>query len=254
MSEVFARFRQWLIQVYRLLTFQGGASVDNIAQVRDVKLTNAVREVMDRMLATESEIAAAEQEAEIVPLFMKAEDAGMTEQEFALYRETIARASLTARETLQAKMMQQYRREQEAWWKAERETMKAQVAAEVNAQPAYIALAVMQKGVMPDGSALPDGVRPVKLDKQALVDQFGADFLKRLPRGIRASPGVSPDSAAVQFGFQSGEELVMAVVNARPKQQLIEAETDLRMKHEHGDMRFDGSGAELARAAVANGA
>lgn len=44
----------------------------------------------------------------------------------------------------------------------------------------------------------------------------------------------------------------MALVNAKPKAELIEAETDRRMQEEYGDIRFDGTIADEAKAAVLN--
>ena len=252
LREVFAHFRQWLIQVYRLLTFQGGPSKEQIGKALNVKLTDEVRAVMSRLEATEAEIEQAEKDADVRPLFATPESANMTAAEFEVYKTTIAQAGQQARETLEGRMMAQLRREQERWWKEQRGTVQAEVSAEVNAQPVYVALAAMQKGLLPDGTPLPDGLRPVKLDQNALVDEFGKDFVKRLPRGIRSADGVRPDAAAVMFGFGTGQELVMALINARPRRQLIEAETDRRMQQEHGDLRFDGSAAEMARAAVAN--
>jgi hypothetical protein len=125
---------------------------------------------------------------------------------------------------------------------------------EVYARPEYIALAVLQRGTLPNGSPLPEGLQAVKLDRQALVDAYGAEFLKRLPRPYvyAKEGGIQPDFAATMLGFHSGDELVMALANAKPMRALIEAETDARMKERHGDMLLDGSIADQARAAVQN--
>jgi len=242
MREVFAAFRQWLIQAYRSLT----------TAPLNVKLTKQVREVMDRMIATDEEIDRAATEAEVHPMFLDAESAGMTPTEFVAYRETVAQASLTARETLQKQFMAQYQRQHEQWWKDERDALRLQITARVNEQPAYVALSVLQTGTMPDGSPLPAGVESMKLDRQAIAAQFGQDFLAQMPKGTMSKNGMHQDTAAPLFGFNSGQELVLAIMNARPKFRLIEAETDQQMRDRHGDMRFDGTIAEAAKAAVMN--
>ncbi len=242
MREVFATFRRWMISVYRSLT----------TAPLNVKLTKPVREVFDRLIATDLAIDQAAQEADVHPLFLDAESAGMTPTQFEAYRKTVQDASLTARETLQKQLMGQYQRQSEKWWKDEREVLRGQILDRVNQQSEYVALSVLTTGTMPDGSAMPDGIEPMKLDRKSIAAQFGQDFLKRVPRGTMSKNGMHPDAAAPIFGFNSGQELVMAIVNARPKNQLIDAEADQQMQDRHGDMRFDGTIAEAAKAAVLN--
>ncbi len=241
LRSIFARFRSWLINIYRSLTSL------------NVQLSDEVREVMDRVFASDQEIEAATKEAEIAPLFTDASSAGMTDAEFKAYRETVQGASDRARDELQAKLVKQYTREHDKWWKAERETVAADVAAEVYQRPEYVALSVMRDGKMPDGSELPEGIAQVKLDRAALAEVYGKEFLKRLPRGTTTKDGgINPDTAAELFGFTSGDALVTAIVNARPMKQLIEAEADVRMRDRYGDMRTDGTMADAARLAVQN--
>lgn len=242
MREAFATFRQWLINAYRSLT----------TAPLNVKLTKPVREVLDRMIATDTEIDAAAHEAEVHPLFTNAIAAGMSPTEFSAYQSTVAKASLTARETLQKQLMAQYQRQQEQWWTNERDALRTAIMDRVNQYPEYVALSVLTTGTMPDGSALPAGVEPMKLDRKAIAAQFGQDFLATMPKGTMSKNGMHQDAAAQLFGFNSGQDLVMALVNARPKTQLIDAEADQQMQDRHSDMRFDGTIAEAAKAAVMN--
>lgn len=93
LAQVFESFKSWLGFVYR--TLRG----------LDVELTDEVRGVMDRMLATEAEIAQARQEAGLVPAFDTAEAAGMTPAEFEAYRARWAKVQEEgAQEILQEKL------------------------------------------------------------------------------------------------------------------------------------------------------
>jgi len=240
LRTIFARFRSWLVAIYR--------SLANL----NVKLTDEVRGVMDRMIATDVEIEQAEREADITPMFADAASAGMSETEFAAYRATVQAASDKARETLQAKVMRQLTREREKWWKDERKSVVAEVVTEMNSRAEYVALSVLQRGVMPDGSPMPNDIKPFKLDRAWLVEQYGKDFLKRLPRGISSSEGLNPDAVSTLLGFHSGDELVTALANTRPMKAIVEAEADARMRERHGDMVLDGSISDVARAAVQN--
>ncbi|MHB1098089.1 MAG: hypothetical protein ACYCZR_00915 [Burkholderiales bacterium] len=243
LREAFARFRQWFIEAYRSLT----------TAPLNVQLTKEVRGVMDRLIATDEAIDEAAQEADVLPAFTDAESARMTPPQWTAYEALVRKASLTSRERLQLKLMAQAKREQAAWWKDRRDEMGQTVTKEVNEQPEYIALAVLKTGKMPDGSEIPNGIQTMKLDKKGLADAFGKDFVtQRVPRGTTAKDGMHHDAAAQLFGFSTGEDFVMALVNARDKHQLIEAETDRRMQETYGDMRFDGTIAEEAKAAVLN--
>ena len=242
LREAFARFRQWMIQVYRSLT----------TSPLNVKLTKPVRDVMDRLIATDEAIDAAAAEADVLPAFTDAESAGMTPTQWNAYQDLVAKASMTARETLQAKLMKQAQREQQDWWKDKRMALLDTITKEVNEGPEYIALAVLKTGKMPDGSDIPHGIQPMKLDKKGPANVFGKDFLKRMPKGLTAKDGMHHDAVAQLFGFSNGQDFIMALVNARDKNQLIDAEADRRMKEEHGDMRFDGTIAEEAKSAVLN--
>ena len=239
LRAVFSRFRAWLVSIYRSL-------VD-----LKVELTPEVRDVMARLFATDEQIKHAEKEADIQAIFSTAEQAGMSETEFAAYRGDVQRASDTARDRLQGKLMAQFRREREAWWKQQREVVRTEVASEIFMLPEYVALAHLQHGKMTDGAEIES---PIKLNRDSLVEVYGREFLKRLPRPYvyAAKGGIHQDAAAELFGFRSGDALVTALVNARPMKPLIEAETDIRMRERYGDMRLDGTIAEEARAAVQN--
>lgn len=254
MREVFAKFRQWLIQVYRLITYRDSAAdPGRIGATLQVNLTPEVRKVMNRMVATEEEIQAMEAEASVEPMFTDAASAGMTEAEFARYREHVTQAGLQAREALQAQVLAQLARERTAWWKEKYAEMQAQVLAEANQRPVYVALSVLQDGVMPDGAPLPDGLVAGKLSKQAVAAVFGRDFVRKLPRGTTtASGGMTPGHAAALFGYQSAEDLLTDLANARSKKELVDAEAHLRMTREYGDPLIDGTLHEKARTAVLN--
>ncbi|HXF44860.1 MAG TPA: hypothetical protein VNK91_01960 [Burkholderiaceae bacterium] len=242
LRSVFAKFRAWLVAIYRTI-------------VRlNVTLTDDVRGVMDRLLATEEEIAAAEREAEITPIFATAADAGMSETEFAAYRHTVAQASVAARETLQRQLLAEQQRAHKQWYRKARAAIRAEVAAEVDAQPEQRAAALLALGTLPDGSPLPEGMRPFKLDRQAIVDVYGADFAKRLPRNmLTREGGVAPDPAAEALGYPTGEQLLLALVNLRKRDTLIEAETDARLRERYGDLLLDGTALTAAAQQAVNG-
>ena len=234
---IFQRARAWMTLLYRTLTRL------------NVTLNDEVRGVFDRIYATDQEIEAANAELDLKEVFATAEDAGMTEAEFAAYKKSAESANERAKEKLQAQLLREYSREREKWWKGERAKMLEKVTAEVDASPAYRAAAILTEGKMPDGTA-------IKLSRKALENRFGEEYLKRLPRFLRKvyskEDGTTVDVAAEMLGFESGEALMEALVNLRPRKQLIEAEVANRMAAEFGDMRMDGTIGDEAMAAVHN--
>lgn len=228
LRRVFARLAEWLGTVYKSLKSLG------------VNLTPEVRGVMDRMLASEEEIAAATREEVGSPLFLDAKTSGMSEAQFDAYAKGIEKTAMSARENLRVEILDELKREERAWWKAERERISDIVTQRVNQQKDYIAISAMTKGTLPDGTPLPDAIKAVKLDKAELVKEYGADFVKRLPRGISSKEGVTAAQAAELFGYKDGNDLVTAIANAKPRHETIRDETEAQLLQEHGDMRFDG--------------
>lgn len=243
LRAAFARFRAWLLDVYRFLRL-------------NVPLSDEVRGVFDRMLASDAAIAEAEAAGEQAAMFTTAESAGMTPERFDLYRATIAEASRTSREQLEQKALGEIRREQTALWTEQRAAIETEVAAEVHARPIYRAIAAMQRGTLPDGTPIEEGLDPIpmKLDRAILVERYGKDFLKTLPRPYvyTVEGGLDPEPLAGLWGFSSGDELVRAVAAAVPMRQAIAQETDARMQEAHGSMLLDGTLQEQAQAAVLN--
>ncbi len=238
----FARFREWLLMIYRAIT------------QLNVQVTPEVQEVFDRMLASQAEIDAARVELGTAPLFADAKAVGMTDAEADRYAKALAAAKMSGEEELAGKLMDEAKRKQTAIYQERRNQVKAEVTGEVNRRMEYIALSVLQRGALPDGQRVPEGFTPVKLSKSAIVDTYGAEHLDRLPKPYVYSRqgGIHPDEAATIFGFRDGEELLIALENAQPKDALIEDLVESRMRQEFGDLRLDGTIATEAMKAVHN--
>lgn len=135
LQGLFQRFRAWLLNVYRELK--------NL----NVELTDEVRSVFDRMLATTDEIKLAEQGRSMMPLFTAPEQAGMTPDEFAAYQALGVDATNDAIQDVQARTLRDL-----AWTRnargreikrlqkeaaARRSEVQMEVRREVMSQPVY---------------------------------------------------------------------------------------------------------------------
>jgi len=139
--------------------------------------------------------------------------------------------------------MRELQREREAWWKEELAKVREEVAAEVDAVPVYQAFKALTTG-------------DIKFSKDALIERYGAEYLKRLPRSTQRvyalENGLDPDSVAQLLGFVSGDVLIEQLASMRPRNEYIKAEADRRMKERHGDMLLDGTVSDEAKLAMHN--
>jgi len=242
LSDAFARFKTWLLRLYRSV------------QALNVRLTPEVREVMSRMVATDREIAEARELQSISPLFQEAPP-GMTQAEFESYRRVARRSADKADKRLLDKAMAAVRREKTEWWRKERAAVEKEVAREINAQPVYRLTEALgfQRWLGNRDAEIPD----LRLDKATLVEQFGDGVLDELSRSrlggkraIYASGGANPSEVAEFFGFSDAVQMVRSLQNAGKRIDAIRDETDRRMVQRHGDVLYDGTIEAEAMAAI----
>lgn len=242
LQDAFARFKAWLTRIYRTVTGL------------NVSLTDDVRAVFDRMLATEDEIKAARATAEMSPLFTTAEAAGMTPTDWQTYQRTARRAVEEAEKKLLEKTMAKIRREQEAWFKEERKNVTKEVTDDLRRRPVYRLTELLANGVW-HGAAEDFEAPDMRMDRKALVDMFGAGVLEELrnTRGKRAiykDDGLSPEEVARYFDFNTPGEMIEALQNAPKLKEAIRAETERRLDEMHGDPLNDGTIEQLALEAI----
>ena len=239
LQGVFNRFRAWLIQVYK-----------SLANMR-VKLTDEVRTVFDRMIATQDEIDRAKQIYNPEPVFGTAKQAGMTEGEFNDYKKRAETSKQQAIDSGLAKAMRDIKR----IINADRKEVREQIEPEVMARPEYQARLFFSRGENP-----PAGLEPVKLSKQAIEQLYGDDaksIIDQLPgRGkysvITSGDGITPDQAAPFFGFSSGDALIQSMIKAGDPKAEVDRLVSERIKQMYGELDRPGAIEELAMQVVHN--
>ena len=246
LADVFARVKAWLTRIYR--TVAG----------LNVTLTPEIREVMDRMLATDAEIAEARADLSAGPLFRE-KPAGMSDTDWVTYQRMARRSSEQAEAKLLARTMEAVRRKAERWWKDERKAVRAEVEARVNALPQYRLIEAMANGRYLDAEGNATDAPDVRIDRKLLVEQFGEGVLAELgvprlggKRAIYGAEGISPMAAAQMFGFRSAPDMIDILQNTTKRRDAIEAETDRIMLERHGDPFTDGSIEQEALDAIHN--
>ena len=191
----------------------------NAAPGANIQLSDEVRQVFDRMLASEEQIAEANEVAGLLP----DQDADAE----AIERLT-ARSLRDLKWTVNARAREIKKLQKQA---AElRKGVEAEVRAEVEQQPVYAARNFLRTDTKLDISALEEaytgeGDRYALLDWKPLVDQK-----------LAGKDGAHPDLVADIFGFASGDEMVRALLSAEPIASVIQGITDQRMLEQHGDL------------------
>ena len=203
----------------------------------DVKLDPEVRGIFDRMIASDKAIDEAKMlMGDASPLFVTAAAMGVTEKEFHIYLAAKQKDIDAAKEELRSQLMRQLQREHAQEWRDQLAVTREKLAAELDAMPEYKALKALTTGEMEDGT-------PIKLSREALVEQYGAERLKELGRSrdlvYSATEGMDAESAALLLGFKSGDELVTALTGLEARGKRIARESVERMKAEHGDLLTD---------------
>lgn len=206
LSGLFARFRAWLLNVYRHI------------RSLNVEINDEVRGVMDRMLASEDAIKSAEQVRGYDPLFKSAEAAGMTPEQWADYQRLGADATEHAIENMERRSLGNMRWLANAKSRALKDLQKeaaskrrevhGEVTKEVWSQPVYQAWQFLtaKENVEPVAATLkakaPEGVDMSRdsmlvaiaklggMRKDQLVDEWGMDPKERPEAGQFGKPVV----------------------------------------------------------------
>lgn len=241
LRKAFEAFKSWFVSVYR--------SADRLKS----PITPEIRAVMDRLIATDEEIASANEAQGIAALFDTKPDT-MTDAEFTAYQDSTVAARDAAHDALLAKAMNAVKRRVTKEYKDRRASIAADVAADVDARPEFRALA---------------DARKAPLDATWIRETLGEDAPAMLPKAvppIYKDGGVNPDEAAELSGFTSGEEMVRALMGVETarrqlreggdqrsaRQALIDQEADALMMERYGDPFTDGSIEEEALAIIHN--
>lgn len=244
MRTVFEAFRSWLAFIYR--------------QLRSIRsdLTDDVRGVMDRILATDEEIAQARETQGMAPLFASQEEAGVDDAAWESYQNLHRQALAAANEEANVRALRAAKREAERWYRDRKAEVREEVEGAVRERPIYRAFEWLAHGVWWGGEP-PDGLPGMKLSREAIVQDYGEERLKSLPRGFRqlyddSDIAVHPDVAAPFFGYSSGDELLSALAGMEKRAAVVERETNDLMVERYGDPVAQGLLADVAMDAVHN--
>lgn len=253
LAGIFRRFRAWLVNIYK-----------SIAAL-DVQITDEVRAVMDRLIASDVQIAEAKAARAYEPLFKTAADAQMTPEQFAEYQAQFAQVTEEATDKLSERSARDMKwlsnaksRALKALQKEANEKRKAvreEMTAAVRAEPIYAALRFLKRGeIMVDGEEIAAQVGhklAIPALEQLYANTNGAPDWRKLTTAL-GREGLPPDVVADMFGFQSGDQMIRALVEAPKEADEITRRTDKAMLERFGDITSPVALADAANEAITN--
>jgi hypothetical protein len=251
MQSLFNQFSAWLKRVYKSIRDELNATYK--AQFgRDLPMMNSeIRLVMDRMLATDEQIARAQAVRGMKAMFQTQEQSGMNDAEWAAYQAleqdaTDAATAELTKATLKelqwyGNAQSKYLREIQAKHDRARKEIREEVSAQVQLEPVYRAMEFLKRGtIRTDTGEVTAATGAYKLDLAKVRAIMPAGFdpatLKYGKYGMVQEGGIDPDMAAGMFGYGSGVELINAILGAKPIKEEIDARTDQRMLDENSDL------------------
>jgi hypothetical protein len=257
MQTMFDQFAAWLRRVYKSIRDELNVIYRQEYGEDLPILTGEVRQVMDRMLASEEQIVQAQTVRGMSPFYQTQQASGMDDSTWAAYQAMAKAAQDQSVSDLTAASLRQMRwlsnaksrifKEMQKENAEIRKDVRAQVAKEIEQQPIYRALRLIKFGeeMMPDGTTVKveqntklsvAGMEELYMgegDKYALLDWSSLGYGKY---GMLSDEGMHPDALAERVGFSSGDELVRSLLNAKTLKEAVEQKTDQRMLEEYGDL------------------
>jgi hypothetical protein len=269
---VFERLRAFMLRVYKSIRDDLNAIYRREFGEDLPILTGEVRQVMDRMLATDEQIKRQAAINEMKPQFQTQEQSGMDDAEWAAYQamqQEAIEASITDMNKASMRQLQwlgnarsRILRDMQKKHDAKRKEVAAEVAAELRVEPVYRAMTYLRTGKFIDSdgaevtmegphrldtkrtqaiyAGLPTekDMEAVRATGMAMPKVFAPDIAKlgTGKYGMLGVDGLDPDVVAETFGFGSGDQMIRALLEAKPMKEAVAERTDAEMLRRYGDM------------------
>jgi hypothetical protein len=266
MQGLFERFSKWLRRVYTSISTELNDIYRREFGEDLPILTDEIRGVMGRMLASEAQIKRAEAVNEMKPQFQTQAESGMDDARWAAYQAMIEEAhdqavtDLTKASLRQMEWLSNARsrllKNMQSKHDEIRKEMRTEIEAEVMAEPLYMAMSILKTGQgRAKNGELVQFNDKFKLNLEAVKKMLPSEEIAKLgygKYGMVSEDGIPPDMVAEIVGFVSGDELVLALLTAKPAKEEIAARLDKRMMDEYGKMNTPEAREAAVQAAIHN--
>ncbi len=216
LADSFAVFKSWLMTVY-----------DTLRKLPNQKINDDIRQVFDRLLATEAEIAEVAANPEYQELFRSKEQSGMTDAEWKEYQEAVKKRKNRAEETVTAKIIKQLRNRKSKEWRQEKAPLIRAEKERLTKLPVYQILS--NTLLEPMNHSM---VKALVGDDKKLMGKL----IGRAKRG-----GVSPHLYSETHGYSSEMEMFKDIANTESLNKAADKAAEAIMVGKYGDILNDGT-------------
>ena len=197
LQSVFRRFKKWLTEIYKSMT------------ELNVELSDDVRAVYDRMLASEEAIEQFKAELEIEELLRSEED--NIPDDYPFDEEDPFEA---AKERLLGILMDEISPENRKKMIVRADEIRPRIAAEVSTEKGWTTVNMYEEN--------PDR----RISESEILDRYGETVISQLSPAVMDPDGISVEIAAKDMGYGSADELI----NDLTGKTSLQAEIDARVK------------------------
>lgn len=203
LESAFNKFKAWMVFIYKRLT------------TLNVNLNDDIRNVMDRLVATDAAIAEARAQIGYKPP-MPQDQIGLTDTEYKAYTEAWTKAHDAQQQDIDARVMIEAARATKAAWREELAKVTEELTAQVETLQGNIAMQ--------------------KIAEQPIQADSVPDTLRSAARGLTAEEGLPLDIVAEGLGYASGEEMLGSIAEAKAAKKSIRLRAKAIMIERHGEM------------------
>ena len=270
LQGVFEKYRRWLIRTYISIRDDLNAIYRQQFGTDLPFLTEEIRGVFDRMLASEEQISQREAIDNFKAQYQTQEESGMNDGEWAAYQAMISEAhevavtDLTAASVKQMEWLSGARgkilKDMQTAHNAFRKQTQSEEAEKMSNEPVRKAERFLRTGKMLDAEGKEvEFLVGNKLDRSTVINMYPTSTTGLTPavdltklQGMMTKDGLAPDLAAEMFGMESGDQLVRALAELKPYKEELKERTDARMMEEHGELNTPEAREEAVQRALAN--
>lgn len=268
LRKMFERFRNWLVQVYKDVR----GEINRLYKQETGKelpiLNTEVKQVMDRMVATQEMVEQAENIQQMIPQFQTKEEAlanGMDEATWFAYQELGNEATQEAidqfmkssmgvmqwMEGAKSKALKELQKKN----KEKRKEVQKEIEEEVSKEKVYQIANFLKRGVLDQELGdVPQEVRrkleevgqtgETKLNLQMVREMYGPEDkrIEDLPKGrygLLSNKGMNPELVASIFGYDNAFQLVNELFAMEDFDTKVQRLTDERMIEKYSDIATD---------------
>lgn len=211
LRRAFATFKNWMISIYK-----------NALNL-DVPMSDEIRGVFDRLLATDEELSIAQQKIGTKFLFGDPAAVGMNSAEQLAYLNAIEWAKINANDELRAKLMKDLITKKDA---AYNKTYKEIYEVEMK-----------KAKEMPEFKTIDLITGDMKLSKP-VMDKNYSEFKNTIPNGsTQVEAGAHPDFVASIYGYENGQAMLQAIAPYRRGiETFVEMQVATQMKEKYPEL------------------